>query len=153
MLPCYPSLAICLQPLSFPGVPPISERGIAFQTVAAQAGKPDADPFDLLCHLAYNAPILTRRQRAERVKKQETAFFNYFGPEAREILSELLEKYAADWEVQFTLPNVLKVPPISRHGTVGELLRPSVAPTSFGRLLPNFNPCCTRPSPSLSARI
>jgi hypothetical protein len=44
-------------------------------------------------------------------------------PEAREILNDLLEKYAADGELQFTLPDVLKVPPISRHGTVGEIAR------------------------------
>ena len=39
----------------------LAERGIDFPTVAAQAGKPEADPFDLLCHLAFNAPVLTRR--------------------------------------------------------------------------------------------
>ncbi len=48
----------------------LAERGIDFQTVAAQTGKPDADPFDLLCHLAFNAPVLTRRQRADRFKKK-----------------------------------------------------------------------------------
>ncbi len=42
-------------------------------------------------------------------------------PEAREILSELLQKYAEEGEVQLILPDVLKVPPILRHGTVGEL--------------------------------
>jgi type I restriction enzyme R subunit len=101
----------------------LAERGIDFQQVAAQAGKPDADPFDLLCHLAFNAPVLTRRQRADRMKKQETAFFNFFAPEAREILSDLLEKYAVDGELQFTLPDVLKVPPISQHGNVAEIAR------------------------------
>ena len=100
----------------------LAERGIDFQQVAAQAGQPDADPFDLLCHLAFNAPLLTRRQRADRVKRQQTAFFNYFAPEAREILSDLLEKYAADGELQFTLPDVLKVPPISQHGNVAEIV-------------------------------
>src|ERR1017187_9987342 len=99
----------------------LTERGIDFQQVAAQAGKPDADPFDLLCHLAFNAPLLTRRQRADRVKKKQAAFFNYFAPEAREILSDLLEKYAADGELQFALPDVLKVPPISMHGNVAEI--------------------------------
>jgi type I restriction enzyme R subunit len=89
-----------------------------------QAGKPDADPFDLLCHLAFNAPMLTRRQRADRVKRQQTAFFNYFQLEAQEILSELLEKYAADREVQFSLPEILKIPPISKHGTVNEIAGP-----------------------------
>jgi type I restriction enzyme R subunit len=100
----------------------LAERGIDFATVAAQAGKPDADPFDLLCHLAFNAPVLTRRQRADRVKKQQAAFFNYFAPEAREILDDLLEKYATDGELQFTLPDVLKVRPISDHGNVNEII-------------------------------
>jgi type I restriction enzyme R subunit len=100
----------------------LAERGIDFQQVAAQAGKPDADPFDLLCHLAFNAPVLTRRQRADRVMRQQAAFFNYFAPEAREILSDLLEKYAVDGELQFTLPDVLKVPPISQHGNVAEIV-------------------------------
>jgi type I restriction enzyme R subunit len=101
----------------------LAERGIDFQQVAAQAGKPDADPFDLLCHLAFNAPLLTRRQRADRVKRQQTAFFSYFAPEAREILNDLLEKYALDGELQFTLPDVLKVAPIWRHGNVAEIVR------------------------------
>jgi type I restriction enzyme, R subunit len=100
----------------------LHERGIDFQTLAIQAGKPDADPFDLLCHLAYNAPVLTRRQRADQMKKQQVAFFGYYAPEAREILNDLLEKYAADGELQFTLPDVLKLPPISQHGNVAEII-------------------------------
>ena len=99
-----------------------AERSIDFQQVALQAVKPDADPFDLLCHLAFNAPVLTRRQRADRMKKQQTAFFKFFAPEAREILSDLLEKYATDGELQFTLPDVLKVPPISHRGNVNEII-------------------------------
>lgn len=100
----------------------LAERGIDFATVAAQAGQPDADPFDLLCHLAFNAPLQTRRQRADRVKKKDAAFFTYYTPEARDILDELLEKYAADGEFLFTLPDVLKVPPISQHGNVPEII-------------------------------
>jgi len=45
------------------------------------------------------------------VTNKQAAFFNYFGPEAREILAELLEKYAVDGELQFTLPDVLKCGP------------------------------------------
>lgn len=100
----------------------LAERGIDFASVAAQAGQPDADPFDLLCHLAFNAPILTRRQRADRVKKQQAAMFSYLKPEAQEILADLLEKYARDGEVQFTLPDVLKLPPISQRGSVNEIV-------------------------------
>jgi len=100
----------------------LAERGVDFQTVAAQAGKPDADPLDLLCHLAFNAPVLTRRQRADRGKRQQAAFFNYLVPETREILSDLLEKHAADGALQFTLPDVLQFPPISHRGNVAEIV-------------------------------
>jgi type I restriction enzyme, R subunit len=100
----------------------LAERGIDFPQVAAQAGQPDADPFDLLCHLAFNAPIFTRRQRADRVKKKQASFFTDFAPEARQILNDLLEKYADDGELQFNLPDVLKVPPISHHGNVAEIV-------------------------------
>ena len=100
----------------------LAERGIDFTTVAAQAGQPDADPFDLLCHLAFNAPVLTSRQRADRVKRQQAAFFHYYQPEAQEILRDLLEKYARDGELQFTLPDVLKLPPISHQGNVNEII-------------------------------
>lgn len=100
----------------------LAERGIDFASIATQTGQPDADPFDLLCHLAFNAPILTRRQRADRVKKQQAAMFNYLKPEAQEILADLLEKYAQDGEVQFTLPDVLKLPPISQRGNVNEIV-------------------------------
>jgi type I restriction enzyme R subunit len=100
----------------------LAERGIDFTTVAVQTGQPDADPFDVLCHLAFNAPVLTRRQRAERVKKERMAFFAEYGPEAKEILDGLLEKYAVDGELQFALPDVLKIPPISEHGNVNEII-------------------------------
>ncbi len=100
----------------------LNERGIDFQTLASQAGKPDADPFDLLCHLAFNAPILSRRQRADRVKKEQARFFMKFTSDAREILNDLLEKYASDGEIQFTLPDILKVPPLSQRGNVNEII-------------------------------
>ena len=100
----------------------LADRGIDVQQVATQAGTPGADPFDLLCHLAFNAPMLTRSQRADRVKKQEAGFFAYYAPEARSILNLLLEKYANDGELQFTLPDVLKVPPISEYGNVNEIV-------------------------------
>jgi len=100
----------------------VAKRGIDSPTVAL-AGKPDADPFDLLCHLAFNAPVLTRRQRASRLKQQHVAFFNFFGPEAREILDDLLEDYATDGELRFFLPGVLKLPSISNRRSVADIAR------------------------------
>jgi type I restriction enzyme R subunit len=65
-------------------------------------------------------------QRADRVRKREVAFFNFFAPEAREILNDLLEKYATDGELHFTLPDLLKLPPISHYGNMAEII------TQFG---------------------
>lgn len=97
------------------------ERGIDFQELAAQSGHPDADPYDLLCHLAFNAPLLTRRERAEKLRKEKADFFDQFGPEARAILNELLDKYAEHGTSQFTVPDALEVPPISTRGNIVEI--------------------------------
>ncbi|MGH2586226.1 MAG: type I restriction-modification enzyme R subunit C-terminal domain-containing protein, partial [Dehalococcoidia bacterium] len=99
----------------------LEERGIGFDELRTITRQPEADPFDLLCHLAYNAPLRTRRERAERLRQEKRDFFEQFGPEARAILEELLEKYAEYGAAQFSLPAILKVPPISGHGTVQEI--------------------------------
>ena len=101
----------------------LAERGIDFDQLAAAANQPDADPFDLLCHLAYNAPLRTRRERAERLRNNRKDFFEQYGSEARVILDELLEKYAEHGIAQFVLPDVLRLPPISDHGQPGEIIR------------------------------
>ncbi len=72
--------------------------------------------------LSFNAPELTRRKRADRLKRQHVAFFKFFAPEAQEMLDDLREKYASDGERQSTLPDVLKVRPISGHGNVNEII-------------------------------
>ena len=101
----------------------LAERGISFEELAYQAGQPDADPFDLLCHLAFNAPLRTRRERAQRLRQHRKDFFERYSPEAQKILVELLEKYAQHGDAQFVLPDVLHVPPISDHGKPGEIIR------------------------------
>jgi type I restriction enzyme R subunit len=100
----------------------LAERGIAFDELADAAGHPEADPFDLLCHLAFNAPLRTRRERAQRLKQDRKDFFERYGLEARAILEEFLEKYAEHGDAQFVLPDVLKVPPISSHGQIGDIV-------------------------------
>jgi type I restriction enzyme R subunit len=101
----------------------LEDRGISFDELRTVTNQPDADPFDLLCHVAYNAPLRTRRERADRLRKEEQAFFEQYGPNARHILDELLEKYAEHGVAQFTIPEVLKVPPISTHGNVMEIIQ------------------------------
>ena len=68
---------------------------------------------------AFNAPLRTRRERAQRLRAERKDFFDQYGPEARQILDELLEKYAEHGDAQFVLPDVLKVPPICTHGSAG----------------------------------
>jgi type I restriction enzyme, R subunit len=99
----------------------LDERGISFEELAKAANQPDADPFDLLCHVAFNAPLRTRRERAEMLRREKKDFFDKYGPEARDVLTEMLEKYIEFGTAQFQIPEILKVPPISERGTVPEI--------------------------------
>lgn len=99
----------------------LEERGIDFDPLREESNQPEADAFDLLCHLAFNGPLRTRRERADRVRKEERDYFDKFGPEAKAILTDLLEKYAEHGTGQFVIPDVLKVPPISERGNVIEI--------------------------------
>ena len=87
----------------------------------AATSQTDADPFDLLCHVTYSAPLRSCRERAERLRRDERKFFEQHQPQARQILDELLEKYAEHGVNQFTIPDVLKLPPLSEHGNVPEI--------------------------------
>ncbi len=100
----------------------LNERGISFEELAASSEQPDADPFDLLCHLAWNAPLLTRRQRAEQATRQTQDLFAQYGDTAREILSLLLDRYIERGILQFnTLSELMKVQPFDRFGSPSEI--------------------------------
>jgi type I restriction enzyme R subunit len=100
----------------------LTERGISFEELAASSDQPDADPFDLLCHLAWNAPLLTRRQRAEAARRQTQDLFAQYGQAAREILALLLERYVERGILQFsTLSDLMKVQPFDRYGSPAEI--------------------------------
>jgi type I restriction enzyme R subunit len=99
----------------------LEKHGITPEQLAENTKQPDADPFDLLCHVAFNAPIRTRRERAERLRKGRLDFWEYFKPEARAILDQILDKYIEHGTAQFKVPDILKVPPISTYGNVLEI--------------------------------
>ncbi len=101
----------------------LRERGITLDAARRIAKQPDADPFDLLCHLAFQSPLKTRRERASRFRQQQAAFLAQYQLEARAILDALLDKYAEHGLDQFKLPDVLKVPPISELGNPLEITR------------------------------
>jgi len=99
----------------------LAERGIDFKTLAEVSDNPDADPFDLLCHLAFNAPLRTRRERADVLRNGKTDFFTKYGLEAQAILNTLLDKYCEFGPHQLVIPESLQVPPISSYGNVMEI--------------------------------
>jgi len=101
----------------------LADRGIDLPRLSEVAGVPEADPLDLLCHLAFNGPLRTRRERAERLQRGHQDFFDRYGPDARQILAQLLEKYAEHGIEQLKLPDALKVPPLSAHGNPSEIAR------------------------------
>ena len=98
-------------------------KGINVVEAGEAFGNPDADPFDLLCHIAWNAPVLTRKERAARLRKKTPDFFEAFSEQARQILDTLLEKYAEHGPSEFAIPDSLKVPPLSEIGNVAEIIR------------------------------
>jgi type I restriction enzyme R subunit len=101
----------------------LEERNIDFDHLAAVMNQPDADAFDLLCNVAFNAPIRTRRERAERVQTEETKFFKRYAEPAQQILVALLEKYAELGLTQFKMPDVFKVQPLTQYGNISEIAR------------------------------
>jgi len=100
----------------------LRSRGIDPDHLAHVTHQEDADALDLLLHVAYNAPLVTRRERAEKLRQKKANFFNTFTPAAREILNSLLEKYA-DYDIgEFgQLPRVLQVSPFDKYGSTYEI--------------------------------
>lgn len=99
----------------------LATRGITFDELAERTGLVDADPFDLLVHVAWNGPLSSRRDRAARVRREHAEFLASFRPEARAILHDLLEKYADHGVDQLDDLGVLEVPPLSEHGSPVEI--------------------------------
>lgn len=101
----------------------VQSRGIDFDTLRGVLKAPDSDPLDLLLHIAFQSPLQTKRQRADKLRKAHREFLESFKPEAREILNDILDKYAEGGPGQFTLPDVLELPPINRHGKLPEIVQ------------------------------
>lgn len=99
----------------------LADRGIELRRLGELAGQPDADPLDLLCHLAFNGPLRTRRERAERLASGHSDFFDRYGTEARAVLEELVDKYTEHGLGELELPNALKLPPLSDRGNPSEI--------------------------------
>jgi type I restriction enzyme R subunit len=99
----------------------LESRGISFEQLAEATGQPDADPFDLLIHVAFNAPLRSRRERADAVRREHKDFFDTYGPHAREVLDYLLDKYTDHGVAQLTNLHILELPGVPVPGTVIEI--------------------------------
>jgi type I restriction enzyme R subunit len=101
----------------------LESQGVLIEALAeevANSGLTDLDPFDLLLHVAYNQPPLTRRERASRVKKRN--LFTHYGPVARKVLDALLDKYADEGIATIESNDVFKVQPFTHMGSASELI-------------------------------
>lgn len=98
----------------------LEAEGLALDAVADELGK-NLDPFDLICHVAFDKKPLTRRERTENVRKRDV--FTKYGPQARAVLDALLEKYRDEGVLNLDDANVLKVTPFTAMGSVVQLIK------------------------------
>jgi type I restriction enzyme R subunit len=102
----------------------LSARGIFFEALAEEVSKKSGkefDPFDLLCHVAWDRPPLTRRERAEKVKKKN--YFSKYASNVQLVLLGLLDKYADEGIAQIEETEVLTIKPFDQIGTPIEIIR------------------------------
>lgn len=92
----------------------LRERGIDLESIKADQNMKGVDDFDFICHVAFDAKPLTRRERANNVKKQD--FFGKYSGAAREVLEALLEKYADSGIYEIEDIDILKLDPFVRFG-------------------------------------
>ena len=95
-------------------------KGIFIEALREEVGK-EMDVFDLICHVAFDMPPLTRKERAENVRKRN--YFAKYGEQARNILDGLLEKYVNDGVISIENTTVLKLQPLSDLGSPVELVK------------------------------
>lgn len=98
----------------------LAHEGVFFEALSDEIGK-DCDPFDLVCHVAWDMPPLTRRERSQNVKKRN--YFANYGEQARRVLEALLDKYADRGIGQIESRQILTVVPFTQFGTPMEIVR------------------------------
>lgn len=102
----------------------LAEQGVFFDALADEIGQQSGkvfDPFDLVCHVAWDMPPLTRKERSEQVKKRD--YFTRYGEQARRVLEALLDKYADGGVVQIEETQILTIAPFTEFGTPMEIIR------------------------------
>ncbi|CAO4149196.1 hypothetical protein LPLAFNJD_LOCUS2884 [Methylorubrum aminovorans] len=108
----------------------LAAEGLPLDVIADELGK-NLDPFDLICHVAFDAKPLTRQERAEQVKKRDV--FTKYGDRARAVLDALLEKYQDEGVLTLDDTNVLRIAPFDTMGTVVQLVKAFGGKADFER--------------------
>ena len=98
----------------------LESRGVILENLMSEITK-DLDIFDLICHIAWDMPPLTRRERAENVKKRN--YFTQYGEKARRVIGALIEKYADNGLANIEDLEVLRVEPFNQIGTPTEIVQ------------------------------
>lgn len=98
----------------------LEQKGIFFDELKEEVSK-DLDPFDLICHIAFDMPPLTRKERANNVKKRN--YFAKYNETAKQVLEALLDKYASEGLSNLENMGILMVPDIAKFGTAFEILK------------------------------
>jgi type I restriction enzyme R subunit len=99
----------------------LAEAGLLLDPLQEEIGK-ELDPFDLICHIAFDQPPLTRRERVANVRKRDV--FTHYGPQARAVLEALLDKYQDEGVVTgLDDPRLLQIAPFASMGTVPQLIK------------------------------
>ncbi|EGR1274161.1 TPA: DEAD/DEAH box helicase family protein [Vibrio parahaemolyticus] len=98
----------------------LAREGILWEALEDEVGK-DLDPFDMICHVVYDQPPLTRKERAENVKKRN--YFTKYGETAQQVLNNLLDKYADEGVQEIENIHVLKVKPFDEMGRPLEIIK------------------------------
>ena len=99
----------------------LRDNGIDLQALKADQQMTDVDDFDFIIHLAYGKKALTRRERAENVKKRDV--FHKYGPEAQKVLEALLDKYMNEGISQLENRRVLTLDPFRQMGSPASIAR------------------------------
>jgi type I restriction enzyme R subunit len=98
----------------------LAKEGVFFEALAEEIGK-DLDPFDIICHVAWDKPPLSRKERAEQVKKRN--YFTKYGEQAQKVINALLDKYADEGVEPIEETKILTIQPFTDYGTPIEIIK------------------------------
>ena len=98
----------------------LANEGVFFEALAEEIGK-DLDPFDIICHVAWDKPPISRKERAEQVKKRN--YFTKYGEQAQKVINALLDKYADEGVEPIEETKILTIQPFTDYGTPIEIIK------------------------------